>query len=108
MEICGFQKLIEDIYREKDGARGVDGSFRWFVEEVGELAKALRRGDPANLHEEFADCQAWLSTLASLQGVDLEGAAMARYGAGCPHCHRIPCGCPEPPPPRTFPRGGLS
>lgn len=67
----------------------------WFAEEVGELARALKSGDRDNLHEELADVLAWLSTLASLSGIELEEAAM-RYAGGCPKCDSIPCDCPHP------------
>lgn len=74
-----FQKQIEELYYEKDSKRGWEGTFVWFVEEVGELARALHRGDdPDNLAEEFADVAAWLVSLASLRGVDM-GKAAAKY-----------------------------
>ena len=95
MKISEFQKLIEDVYFDKDSERGLMGTFAWFVEEVGELARELRSGgDMGRLQEEFADVLAWLSTLASLAGVDLEEAA-EKYGQGCPKCHRTPCTCSE-------------
>ncbi len=97
MELSAFQKKIEEIYFEKDSRRGREGTFCWFAEEVGELARALRKGDRENRREEFADVLAWLSTLASLAGVDLEAAALERYGSGCPYCRKAPCVCPEPP-----------
>lgn len=87
-----FQRHIEDIYGERDRARGLSGTYMWFAEEVGELARALRSGDPDNLCGEVGDVLAWLSTLASMAGVDLEEAA-ARYTAGCPRCAEIPCNC---------------
>lgn len=93
MQIREFQELIESIYYEKDADRGIDGTFRWFVEEVGELSRALRDDDPASLREEFADCLAWLSTLASLKGIDLTAAAREKYDGGCPRCRAIPCTC---------------
>jgi len=92
MTIGEFQGLIEAIYYEKDGRRGLDADFRWFVEEVGELAKALRAGDAAQVAEEFADVFAWLCTLASLSGVKLE-EAVQKYAHGCPKCGGRPCGC---------------
>jgi len=89
-----FQRLIEAIYLEKDKARGVAGTYMWFAEEVGELTRALRRGtDRDNLLEEFADVLAWLSSLASIAGVDLEQAVAHKYGSGCPYCHATPCAC---------------
>ena len=95
MRISEFQKLIEDIYFDKDSQRGLMGTFAWFVEEVGELSRELRsRRDEARLREEFADVLAWLSTLASIAGIDLEEAA-EKYGRGCPKCHQIPCVCNE-------------
>ncbi len=88
-----FQKLIEQIYYERDSARGVQGTLLWFVEEVGELVRAIRREDRDNLEEEFADVYAWLVTLASLHGIDLDANGSSRYGEGCPHCSATPCGC---------------
>ena len=96
--LAEFQRRIEETYRERDAARGVSGTFLWFVEEVGELARALKKGEPENLREEFGDVLAWLSTLASLSGVDLETAAKP-YMGGCPSCGRVPCGCPARPTP---------
>lgn len=92
MEIREFQRAIERIYFEKDSARGLEGSFQWFVEEVGELAQAMRGGDRELMAEEFADVAAWLSTLASICGVELE-EAVGKYAGGCPKCRRTPCEC---------------
>ena len=92
MEIRDFQRSIERIYFEKDSARGIEGTFRWFVEEVGELARAVRHGDPDRLSDEFADVLAWLSTMASICQVDLEKASR-KYARGCPKCGRTPCAC---------------
>ncbi len=94
MEIAAFQRRLREIYEARDRARGRDATFGWFVEEVGELSRALRRGEAANLREEFSDALAWLVSLANLAGVDMEEAA-AKYAAGCPRCGRTPCGCPR-------------
>ncbi len=94
MDIAGFQRRIGDIYLEKDGRRGTWGTYAWLVEEVGELARALRSGDAASLREEFADVFAWLASLANLCGVDLAQAS-EKYAAGCPKCLQVPCACPE-------------
>ena len=95
MTIAQFQQLIERIYLEKDRRRGLAGTFMWFVEETGELARALRLRDDKQLQAEFADVLAWLATLASIAGVDLEAAARTKYESGCPKCRGIPCRCPE-------------
>jgi NTP pyrophosphatase (non-canonical NTP hydrolase) len=87
-----FQRRIDAIYGTRDRTRGVDGTFRWLVEEVGELARAVRDGDPKKLEEEFSDVLAWTVSLASLCGVDASRAA-SRYASGCPKCHSTPCVC---------------
>ena len=93
MQIREFQKHIESIYYARDKARGEAETFRWFTEEVGELARALRKRDQRNLEEEFADVAAWLVTLASLAGVDVQ-EAVEKYEHGCPRCGETPCACP--------------
>ena len=94
MTIQEFQNLIEQIYFDRDAKRGVDRTFVWFVEEVGELAKEIRREprDVELLRAEFADVLAWLSTLTSLLGIDLADAAQI-YANGCPKCRSTPCVC---------------
>jgi NTP pyrophosphatase (non-canonical NTP hydrolase) len=92
MQIGEFQRNIERTYYDRDAARGVGGTFMWFIEEVGELSTAIREGDPKAMKGEFADVLAWLCTLASLAGVSME-EAVEKYANGCPRCHRMPCGC---------------
>ncbi len=80
--LAEFQRLIDEIYGEKDRNRGLEGTFLWFHEEVGELTRAVRRGhDRENLEEEFADVLAWLVSTASIMGVDMEAAVERKYGA---------------------------
>ncbi len=90
-----FQQLIRDMYHEKDAARGVDGTFMWLMEEVGELAAALRDGTHEEKMEEFADVLAWLTTIANVAGVDLNQAVARKYGAGCPGCGQFLCRCSD-------------
>ncbi len=87
-----FQEQIERIYFSRDEARGWEKTFVWFVEEVGEFARALHRNDQKDLEEEFADVAAWLVTLASIRGIDME-KAIEKYASGCPTCERVPCEC---------------
>jgi len=95
MTIREFQDLIADIYLEKDRGRGIDGTFVWFIEEVGELSRALKRGTREEQMEEFADVLAWLSTMANMQGIDITEAVRAKYSDGCPKCNKTPCGCDD-------------
>jgi NTP pyrophosphatase (non-canonical NTP hydrolase) len=87
------QQLVRDLYGEKDSRRGVEGTFMWFMEEVGELSAALRGGSHDERVLEFADVLAWLVTLANCSGVDLDEAVRRKYGTGCPGCAKTPCAC---------------
>ena len=90
-----LQQIIHDTYDAKDRRRGVDGTFMWFMEEIGELATALRSGTDTERAAEFADVLAWLATLANAVGVDLEAAVQEKYGGGCPGCGQVPCVCAQ-------------
>jgi NTP pyrophosphatase (non-canonical NTP hydrolase) len=94
MTLAELQSLIETMYSRKDEARGVDGTFMWLMEEIGELAAALRDQSPKEeLAAEFADVLAWLATIANVAGVDLEQAVRDKYGSGCPGCGKMVCVC---------------
>jgi NTP pyrophosphatase (non-canonical NTP hydrolase) len=81
MHISEFQHLISKKYEKRDRKRGTPKTFMWFVEEVGELSTALAGNDKKNKIEEFADCFAWLCTLANINDVDLEKACK-KYTSG--------------------------
>ncbi len=101
MDLIEFQQQIQRIYGGRDRERGLDGTFRRLVEEVGELARALRHRDPPALEEEVSDVLAWTVSVASMVGVDAARAVL-RYAAGCPKCGAVPCACPaEPVPSRS-------
>jgi NTP pyrophosphatase (non-canonical NTP hydrolase) len=87
LTFAAFQDLIRQRYFATDSARGTPATFLWLVEELGELATALQENAPgksptpeqrANLGEEFADVFAWLTTLANVNGIDLE-EALTKY-----------------------------
>jgi NTP pyrophosphatase (non-canonical NTP hydrolase) len=92
VDLAELQRTIRATYGPQDRARGVDGTFAWFVEEVGELSRAIRREGHDARVVEFSDVLAWLVTLADLTGVDLAEAAR-RYERGCPKCEASPCVC---------------
>ncbi len=93
--LTDFQRLIRQMYFEKDLARGIDGTFMWLMEEVGELAAALRSGSHEERLGEFADVLAWLCTIANVAGVDLTEAIQRKYGSGCPGCGQLVCSCAD-------------
>lgn len=77
--ICQERGWTQDNYAEK---------FLLFTEEIGELAKAIRktrglyqehaRQNTLNLEEEFADVLSYLPNLANYFQVDLEAAFRAK------------------------------
>ena len=93
--LADFQQLIRQMYLKKDLARGVDGTFMWLMEEIGELAAALRSGSHEEQTLEFADVLAWLATIANVAGVELTEAVAQKYGRGCPGCGQFVCTCPD-------------
>ncbi|EDY34543.1 MazG nucleotide pyrophosphohydrolase domain family [Aciduliprofundum boonei T469] len=77
MEIKEAQKIIEDIYGEKDRERGVYADLVWLGEELGELFKAVR--ESKGIEEEVADVFAWLLSVANVLGIDVEEAFKMKY-----------------------------
>lgn len=93
LTLDALQSLIRTMYSSKDEARGIDGTFMWLMEEVGELAAALREGTKREQAREFADVLAWLATIANVAGIDLTEAVQEKYGRGCPGCGQLVCVC---------------
>jgi len=93
MELDAFQQLMLDTYGARDAARGVDATIAWLAEELGELARAVRKGGRDEQLHELGDVLAWLASLAAQLGLSLDAAA-ARYADGCPRCRTLPCACP--------------
>lgn len=79
MELRCLQEAMRKAFYERDKARGLYATFTWLVEEVGELAEALLRGDKESIEEEIADVLAWTLSIANLVGVDTENAFRKKY-----------------------------
>jgi NTP pyrophosphatase (non-canonical NTP hydrolase) len=92
MDLAAFQNLMARTYGERDAARGIDATVAWLAEEVGELARAVRKGSRAEQVHELGDVLAWLASLAGQLGCSLD-EAVARYEHGCPRCGTLPCTC---------------
>ena len=88
-----FQALIEATYGERDRARGRAATVAWLCEEVGELAKASRKGSRAEQLHELSDVIAWVASLANQLDLSIEDSIL-RYAHGCPRCSAVPCLCP--------------
>ena len=93
MQLDEFQALMRDTYGERDRARGIDATVAWLAEELGELAKAVRKGTREEQLHELGDLIAWTASLADQLGLSLAEAA-SRYANGCPACNARPCTCP--------------
>jgi NTP pyrophosphatase (non-canonical NTP hydrolase) len=91
-ELRELQGQLERTYGSRDRARGTTATVAWLAEEVGELARAVRKGSRDDQVHELGDVLAWLASLANQLGVSLE-EAVARYASGCPRCGGTPCAC---------------
>ncbi len=98
-----LQKLMSDLYLQKDQKRGLEKTVLWLVSEVGELSEIIaKNGDLSNnsdlkseLSFELADCFAWLYSIANLLHIDAEDAFLQKYPNKCPRCLSLPCKCKE-------------
>ncbi len=93
-ELGDLQRLMDATYGDRDRARGIPGTVAWLAEEVGELAKAARKGTAEEQLHELGDVLAWVASLANQLGLSLDDA-VARYANGCPRCGNVPCRCDE-------------
>jgi NTP pyrophosphatase (non-canonical NTP hydrolase) len=88
-----WQAHIEATFGQRDRARGLPSTVAWLAEEVGELAKAARKGTTEEQLHELGDVVAWVASLANQLGLSIN-EALQRYADGCPRCHHVPCDCP--------------
>ena len=92
MELARLQELMDATYGARDRERGLPASVAWLAEEVGEFAKAARKGTREQQLEELADVLAWTASIANQLGLSMD-EAVARYADGCPKCAAVPCAC---------------
>jgi NTP pyrophosphatase (non-canonical NTP hydrolase) len=93
VDLEDLQSLMREQFGARDAARGIPATVAWLVEEVGELARASRKGTREEQLHELGDVLAWLASLSEQLGLSLEDAA-ARFAQGCPKCGATPCRCP--------------
>ena len=91
-ELSDLQRRMEETYGARDRARGIPATVAWLAEEVGELAKAVRKGTHDEQLHELGDALAWLASLANQLDLSLDDA-VARYERVCPRCGHTPCRC---------------
>jgi NTP pyrophosphatase (non-canonical NTP hydrolase) len=93
-ELGELQRQMETTCGTRDRARGIAATVAWLAEEVGELAKAVRKGSREDQLHELGDVLAWLASSANQLGVSLDDC-VARYASGCPQCGDAPCACQQ-------------
>lgn len=93
MQLREFQDVIGRTYLERDRERGVAVTIAWLAEEVGELARAVRKGTREEQVLELGDVLAWVASLANQLDIGFD-EAVAHFADGCPKCGAIPCACP--------------
>jgi len=93
MHINEFQKMMWQLYFERDSERGTERTVDWLKDEVEELREALKEGNVEAAKKEFADVFAWLASLANIVDINLEKAAISKYNNKCPKCKLSPCDC---------------
>ncbi len=95
MKISDFQKLMKELYFHSDSERGINRTFIWLVEEIGELANLLKfeKIEKKQISEEIADIIAWTNSLANLLDIDIEKALSEKYPQKCLKCNSSPCQC---------------
>jgi NTP pyrophosphatase (non-canonical NTP hydrolase) len=91
-ELTEVQETMARTYGNRDRVRGVPATVAWLAEEVGELAKAVRKGSRDDQLHELGDVLAWLASLGNQLDLSLDDA-IARYKTGCPRCGASPCAC---------------
>jgi NTP pyrophosphatase (non-canonical NTP hydrolase) len=92
VDLDAFQDLMARTYGDRDRVRGTPAAIAWLAEEVGELAKAARKGTREEQLHELGDVLAWLTSIAVQLDLSLSDAAN-RYAGGCPRCGQVPCSC---------------
>ena len=98
-----LQKLMKDLYLQKDQQRGLEKTLLWLVSEIGEVSDLVAKNGnykhdeniKQELKLEIADCQAWLYSVANLLEIDVEQAFFEKYPHKCPRCGNNPCICIE-------------
>lgn len=74
-----LQRDLADRFAQQDKRSGASFLALVLMEEVGELAEAIRRGEKAEAQAEVADVALMAFALANVLDVDLESAIRAKF-----------------------------
>ncbi len=92
--IAEIQKYIQDMKKERKFDRvTIEREMMLFIEEIGELAKAIRKNTNGrldikkeykdNIEEELADCFIYLLSIANMNEVDMFKAFKEKETKNC-------------------------
>ena len=81
LTISKAQKEVEKFVKNKNWKTESLEIFNHLVEEIGEIARALRKEDKENLKEELADSLFLLLKLSNQEGIDLNEAFIKKFNS---------------------------
>lgn len=95
VSLADWEKMFHRIYGNVNTIVMTSAIGFHLMEEVGEVAKALRSPNHIGLDEEIADVFAWIIALSmkNKQFGPLGDFLWETYPGICKHCHRCPCTC---------------
>jgi len=79
MTIYDAQEKVRDFVRDQNWKVDDSTIFNHLVEEIGEVARELRKGNEDKLKEELADVLFLLLKLSNEKGISLEEAFMYKF-----------------------------
>jgi len=79
VDLHEIQRRVWELVGEKDRMVGEMFLFSVLVEEIGELAEALRKKDRERISEELADVMFMVMSIANQFEVDLEARLVEKY-----------------------------
>jgi len=79
MQISEFQTLMKEKLGDKDKQMGSDFLLNVLIEEVGELARALRKKTQTEIAEEIADVIFSTVSIANLLDIQIERILKRKY-----------------------------
>lgn len=95
--VYDWQRLFHKLYGKANADQTLEQIGYHLVEEVGEVARALRHGNKVNLREEMADVVAWSFAVVIKSGemvgseLRLDEILWDRYPNQCSYCASNPC-----------------
>lgn len=79
LKISEAQKEVAKFVKDQNWKTESSEIFNHLVEEIGEIAKELRKGDKENLKEELADALFLLLKLSNQECIDLNEAFIKKF-----------------------------